>query len=134
MTRWFRANHTPVQLGKWWPGQPETASNYVERRDADDRLIVADIQEKITKHHRLETAAVQQNNPPTDTHFKHRVALVGMGGVGKTTTANHFCQTYEVFYQHIIWINSEGEKLEESIKQLADRCQDNCLNPVKSLA
>ena len=50
-----------------------------------------------------------------------RVALVGMGGVGKTTTAAHFSQSYEVFYDHILWINSEGTKLEESMKQLAHR-------------
>ena len=41
--------------------------------------------------------------------YKHRIALFGLGGMGKTQTALEYCFRYKEDYDYIFWMNSVDE-------------------------
>ena len=101
-THLIRSNSAPSpDLGKWWPNPKDLAKNFVRRRSQEGEFVVEKLKRKLEEH--------------------NLVVIVGMGGIGKTTTTKWFCKRFEEEFQHIIWIDSEGTILTRSLKTLADR-------------
>lgn len=58
-------------------------------------------------------------NEKQSLQHSHRVALHGLGGVGKTQIALTYLYTYESSYDHIFWINAENEvKLKSGFEEI----------------
>ena len=82
----------------WWPEHKGLITSFIERSagEGDDRLLVEKLRQQLLESVSKATAIV---------------VIVGMGGIGKTSTAKWYANVYEEEYDHIIWINSGGSAL-----------------------
>lgn len=64
--------------------------------------------------------------------YKHRIALFGLGGVGKSQTAIEYCYRYKAKYKSIFWINSiNRSRLLSGFASIVERtqCEFNHTDP-----
>ena len=99
-----------VLLQKWWPEHKELITSFVPRSDEEGGLLVHHLRQQLLSTERKVAAIVAK---------KH--AIVGMGGIGKTSTAKWYANAYEAEYDHILWMDSEGDSLLNSFDALGKR-------------
>ena len=95
---------------KWWPEHKEMIRSFVERTADDGQLLVAHLRKQLLESKSKAAAVVSK---------KH--VIVGMGGIGKTSTAKWYANKYEGDYEQILWIDSEGRSLANSLGKLGKK-------------
>ena len=60
----------------------------------------------------------------TNSPYRHRIALFGLGGIGKTQVALEYVYRYQSWYSRIYWISADSQKsLLEGYEQIAERAK-----------
>lgn len=94
----------------WWPEKIDLITSFVLRADKNGVLLADIIHAQIQSTAARASALISQKQ-----------TIVGMGGIGKTTTAIWYANKYEDEYDHVLWIDSEGSALQKSFELLGKK-------------
>ena len=99
---------------KWWPERKEMINSFLYRTTVDGKLLIEAVRDQLHSGESRTMAIIPQAQ-----------TLIGMGGVGKTSLAKWYANAHEDNYDHIIWMDSEGQSLVKSFQRLAGALQIN---------
>lgn len=75
----------------------------------------------------LDNIVQNYRNP---SNYNHRIALFGLGGVGKSQIALHYCFQYKSEYTYVFWISgAERQKLLSGFRDIASEVKDIGFRP-----
>ncbi len=101
-----------IKLGKWWPREQILSKNFLARSADDGQPFVERLRATLEKEKAAAAGDVGGRGACA-------LVLVGMGGVGKTTTMKWYSGAFANRYAHVVWLDAEGEQLSKSVRELA---------------
>lgn len=139
-------NNLEVTMRNWCDRKTGQFSNTITFRDAkkffqmDFKRIVFDVRYPIESFTGRveELQLIREKFNEEDINVSHTVAIIGLGGIGKTELAKEFIKEFESdFFGRIIWIEAQDDKsVEISFRRLEEKLklqQDTNKKDVKTI-